>query len=307
MPHEDLAFGTIVYPGTSAETDMVLLAESIRAYGGAFAQAPVWCFIPHCGKEMTTAVTDRLRCLDVTLIGFEMEQTFVRFPFVADARAAALAETRTGDRTAILAWLSANTLVLREPADFLITKNTHLAFRPVHHTLIGSPYNEPIDRFWAQVYKYCNVPDHRIFPMNTHVEGAAIRPYFNAGILVTRPLNRLLHTWCDRFTDTYQKDEFHELYMQDERYAIFMHQAILSGVILSLYRKDQLLELPGSYNYPLHLYDEDVTGHRPSALEELVTVRHEGFYKDPQWYEKMPAGEPMKQWLKRVLGTGINV
>jgi len=306
MPHEDLAFGTIVYPGTSVETDVVLLCESIRAYGGTLAQAPIWCFIPHCGTEMIAAVTDRLHNLHVTLIGFEIERTAMRFPFVADARAAAMAETRAGDQTDILVWLSANTLVLKEPADFLIPKNTHLAFRPVHHTLIGSLYDEPIDRFWTQVYKYCNVPDDRIFPMNTHVDNTTIRPYFNAGMLVTRPMNRLLHTWYNTFIDAYQEDEFRELYTQDERYAIFMHQAILSGVILSRYRKDQLLELPRTYNYPLHLRDEDVTEHRPSALEKLVTVRHEGFYKDPQWYEKMPAGKPMKQWLKRVLASSIN-
>jgi hypothetical protein len=305
MAHEDLIFSTIVYPGTSVETDVVLLCESIRAYGGALAQAPIWCFIPHYGKALTVRIKDRLHTLGVTLIRFEIEQTALRFPFIADARAAVLAETRAQNRTDILVWLTANTLVLQEPVDFLIPENMHLAYRPVHHTLIGSRYNEPPDPFWTLVYKRCNVSDDRIFAMNTHVDNTTIRPYFNAGILVTRPKNKLLHTWCDTFIDAYQKDEFYELYTQDERYTIFMHQAILSGVILSLYRKEQLLELPRTYNYPLHLYDDDVTPYRPSALEELVTVRHEGFYKDPAWYEKMPAGEPMKKWLRTVLGTGI--
>lgn len=36
---------------------------------------------------------------------------------------------------------------------------------------------------------------------------------------------------------------------------------------------------------------------RDKHARELVTVRHEGFYEDPRWVEKMPAKEPLKQWI----------
>lgn len=306
MKHENLIFSTIVYPDTSVETDVVLLVESIRAFAGSLAQVPIWCFVPQYAKDVTPVIADRLHALGVTLIRFEIEQPATRFPFVADARAGALAEARAEKQTDILVWFSANTLVLREPTDLILPRNKHLAYRPVHHTLIGSPYDELPDRFWTLVYKHCKVPDDRIFPMKTHVDGKIIRPYFNAGILVLRPMKKLLQSWRDTFFDTYQKDEFCSLYERDKRYTIFMHQAILSGVILSRYQTDQLQELPHTYNYPLHLHDDDVTRHRPAVLEELVTVRHEGFYKNPAWYAHIPAGEHLKQWLKKTLGTGIN-
>ena len=47
----------------------------------------------------------------------------------------------------------------------------------------------------------------------------------------------------------------------------------------------------------LRLDGEDVTDHRPSGMEELVAVRHEGFYEDPGWFGEMPAGEPLKRWI----------
>jgi hypothetical protein len=303
MDQDDLIISTVVYPGTPAEIDVMLLFESIRKFAGALRNVTLWCFVPAYGKKMTPSIKNRLRGLNVTLFPFDVENSALHFPFFADARAAALAETRAENQTETLVWLSANTLVLQEPTAFLIPRNTQLAFRPVHHTLVGSPYDEPLDRFWKEIYRYCHVPDDHIFPMTTHVDSIIIRPYFNAGILVTRPKKRVLRIWYDTFMDAYQKDEFRELYVQDERYVIFMHQAILSGVILSLYHKDQLLELPRTYNYPLHLRDEDVTGHRPAALEELVTVRHEGFYKDPQWSAKMPASKITKTWLQTVLKT----
>ena len=237
---------------------------------------------------------------------FDPEKPALRFPFVPDARAAALAEARALSRAEILVWLSTNTLVLQEPGHFYMPTSKHLAYRPVHHMLIGSPYEKPLDRFWEKIYRHCHVPDDRIFPMNTHVDNNVIRPYFNAGILVTRPGDGLLQSWCDTFLRLYQHEEFRELYEHDKRYTIFMHQAVLSGVILSRCTRDELQELPPVYNYPLHLFDEDATPNRPSKLEELVTVRHEGFYKDPRWSENMPAGKNLKTWLETVLKTSTN-
>jgi len=124
-----------------------------------------------------------------------------------------------------------------------------------------------------------------------------VRPYFNAGILITRPTNRLFRSWHDTFFDIYHKEECKEFYQQDKRYEIFAHQAVLSGVILSMYPTEELHELPNTYNYPLHLFAEDVSNTRPSTLEELITVRHEGFYEDPERFKKIPAKKALKKWI----------
>jgi hypothetical protein len=154
-----------------------------------------------------------------------------------------------------------------------------------------------IDEFWTLVYHFCKVPQDRIFPMETHIDGTRIRPYFNAGMLITRPHKRLLQTWSNIFFDSYQKLPFRKFYEKNDLYKIFIHQALLSGVILSKFETDELAELPSTYNYPLHLYTEDVTGHRPSFIEEVVTFRHEGFYHDKEWMRKMPAKKELRQWL----------
>jgi hypothetical protein len=133
--------------------------------------------------------------------------------------------------------------------------------------------------------------------MKTHVDGTRIRPYFNAGILITRPYKHLLQTWSNVFFDSYQKLPFREFYEKNDLYRIFIHQALLSGVIMSKFETDELAELPSTYNYPLHLWSEDVTGHRPSFIEEVVTFRHESFYHDKEWSRKMPAKKQLKQWL----------
>lgn len=133
--------------------------------------------------------------------------------------------------------------------------------------------------------------------METHTDNTKIRPYFNAGMLITRPRENLLRNWSATFFALYQKPAFQEFYKKDRLYKIFIHQALLSGAILSNFKTDELLELPSTYNYPLHLFKEDITDHRPSFIEEVVTFRHENFYQNKKWAKKMPAKQKLIQWL----------
>jgi hypothetical protein len=294
---EQLIFTTVVYPTQRSETDALLLVESIRAFAGSLSQAPIWCFVPQYGKELSASIEQRLAELDVTIIRFDIDSETRNFFFAADIQAAACAESMAIDQTHLLVWLGSNTIILQEPKDLLLSDDKALGYRSVHHTNVGSPYDMPLDTFWSLVYKYCGVPRDRVFPMETHVDARTIRPYFNAGILVTRPETHLLRSWRDTFFSVYQKPQLQELYLKDERYTIFIHQAILSGVILHAFSQHEIQELPDNYNYPIHLYEEDVTEQRPSRIEDLITVRHEGFYTDPEWMTKIPAGERLKHWL----------
>jgi hypothetical protein len=291
-----LIFCSIVYPWKSSETNALLLAESIRTFAGSLSKAPIWCFTPERGEQVSPAVKDRLLALGVALTPFEIDHETMQFPFTGEATAS-LAESMAQGLADFLVWMNANTMVLNEPKELLLPDKKNLGFRPVHHTLIGSRYDEPLDPFWTLIYRLHDVPDDRVFPMATHVDGEIIRPYFNAGFHVTRPEKRLLQAWRDAFLKVYREPALQEFYQQDPRYKVFIHQAVLSGVILSALKTDEIQELPSGYNYPIHLHAEDVTDHRPSSLEELVTIRHEGFYEDPNWTRKMPADEALKQWI----------
>jgi hypothetical protein len=294
---QELIFVTVAYPSPHSEINTLILAESIRGFGGKMAQAPIWCMVPEYGKTLSSTFKDRTSALNVDLIPFEVDAEIIRFFFATDIRAAALAESLAAGKTRLLAWLSSNTIVLHEPSDFLLPPGKKLGYRPVHHTNVGSLYDSPPDEFWKLVYQHCGVSEEQVFPMKTHVDGNIIRPYFNAGMLVTRPELGLFKRWRETFLDTYRKPALQELYKKDTRYHIFLHQAILSGVILTSFSKDEIVQLPPSYNYPMHLYAEDMTESRPKRIDDLVTIRHEGFYTDKDWMDKIPVGDSLKQWL----------
>jgi hypothetical protein len=293
----NLVFSSIILPSKMSEINAMLLMHSIRSFAGSLSQNPLWCFFPEGDDKISQSCMESLDELGVKLIPFEIEKQDLEFPFVSLAYSAAKAESIAQGSIEIIAWLNPNTVVLNEPIDFILSKDKSLGFRPVHHTLIGSRYNEQLDSFWSLIYRYCDVPNERVFPMMTHVDNTLIRPYFNAGILVARPEKNLLRKWRDTYLKIYRKPPFQKFYQMDKRYKIFIHQAVLSGVILSTLTTSEIHELPSTYNYPIHLYEEDMTEHRPTRLEELITFRHEGFYKDPRWIEKIPAQEPLKHWL----------
>lgn len=294
---EKLVFASSVLPGKASERKFLLLVESIRAFAGSLSQVPIWCFTLDNENKVSETANDRLLALKTTFIHFKAETKIPQFPFMWKALLGAQAESIAQRRTDLLVWLDSDTVVLQEPKRLLLQGGKSLGYRSVHHTIIGSRYDGPLDRFWMQIYHHCRVPEDRVFPMKTHVDGNRIRPYFNAGLLVVRPEKRLLQIWRDNFLEIYKYAEFQELYKEDERYKVFMHQAVLAGTVLSTLQTDEIEELPPTYNYPLHLYWEDVTGNRPSSLEEIITFRYEDFFENLEWRKRIPAKEPLKQWI----------
>jgi hypothetical protein len=299
--HQSLAFGSILYPGKTSESNSLLLAESIREFGGILSKQPIWYFTPRLGRELSSDAKSRLQRLDVHIIPFEMDMDTLKFPFTGHAEAAFHAESKAIGNVDFLAWLAPNTLVLHEPSDFLLGKDVVLGYRPVHHKLLGLYHGEPPDDFWRAVYNHYGVGDQQLFPMKPHVEEKPINPYFNAGSLIIRPESRLFTSWRDSFLEFYQDSTLQEMYRQDERYAIFIHQAVLTGVILSNISREKMVELPAGYNYPIHLYGEDTTSSRPKELEDCVTLRHETFHKDPDWRTNLPVSEKLKDWIAQKL------
>lgn len=296
-----LVFTSVISPGEPG-TNALLLAESIRAFAGRYSEAPIWLYVTSNTDALSCDIEDRLLALNVELIPFRVNREAAKFFFVPEIVAAAEAEEKAEGVADTQVWLATNTILLNEPYDLALPGGKNVGYRPVHITNVGSRIDSPLDDFWRLIYERCGVSEDRIFPMKTHVDENTLRPYFNAGHLVVRPEKRLIRRWRDLFLSLYNLPEFERFY-SNGLYRIFMHQAVLSAVILNSYPHEELLELPATYNYPLHLYNEDSTGRKPDSIEELVTVRHEGFYKDPDWEKKIHAKEFLRRWIAERLRT----
>ncbi|NHK30068.1 MAG: hypothetical protein FK730_01865 [Asgard group archaeon] len=252
----------------------LILAESIRKFGGRFANSPIWAFTPIKEEDFPKEVKEQFLSLKVQLIHFELDHDVnAKFPFIDSVSAAAIAESLAINKSKFLVWYGINSIILKEPTDFLLNKDKNLGYRPVHHTLIGSIYDEPIDSFWKIIYEKCNVSEDSIFPMKSHVDHNILRPYFNSGFLIIRPERLLMQNYWRKYKELYNDPIFDEFYKKDDLYITFIHQAVLSGVILSIMDYDEICELSYNYNYPLHLHDETPIEYQPNSNDELITAR----------------------------------
>ena len=291
-----ISIATLVSPKNIGQT--LLLFESLRRFGGRYANAPLIVLTPLHSGELTQESRQKLLGLDAALQVFDVPQEMQQFPLAAVAYGAAFAEAQSAAKGGVLVWMLPNTLVLNPPEPFELPDGVDFAYRPVHHTLVGSLYGQPPDAFWAAIYKHCGVGEERLFPMQTCLRDHVIRPYFNAGLLVVRPGLRLLRVWAEQFNKLARHADFEPFYQKDQRYAIFMHQAVLSAVLPAVLERRQMLELPENMNYPLHLHAEYPAAHRPERLDDLVTCRYESFDDLRKARIEMPASEAYKGWLE---------
>jgi hypothetical protein len=294
-----LAFAMPVSPG-EAEREAVLLARSQRAFGGALRQAALWALLPNAAEALTSGTREALSALGVELVPFPIADDALRFPFAVKAFAAAAAEEFARGRADILVWMDADTLVLQEPGALLLASQEALGCCPIHHLRIGPPYDTPLGPFWRLIYDQCAVPEERAFLLHTVVDGERIRPHLNAGLLAVRPERGLLRAWRDNFTRLYRQPAFQQFYAQNGLYRIFVHQAILSGTVLSLLTPAEIRVLPLLYNYPLHLHAAFPPERAVARLNDLVTCRYDGweFLARPGWQDVIRIEEPLKAWLE---------
>ena len=297
-----LGFACVLAPGVP-ERQALLLAASVRTFGGSLADSPVWVLLPSTDGSLPASTRRELAACGAHLIPFEMDPALLELPFATKVFASAAAESQARGQVDNLAWMDTDSLVLKDPRELLLADHIAVGCRPVDLAWIGSAYDEPLDPFWRFVYECCRAPESRVFPMTTSVDQKQIRAYFNAGLLVVRPQSGLLQSWRDNLLTTSRQAGFEEYLRRDTLYRVFVHQAVLAGTILSLLRKEEIQELPHWVNYPLHLHARYPADRRPARLNDLTSARYEEFFDNPQWSEILPAEEPVKSWLTERLGA----
>ena len=281
------AFSFFAFPGNAAR-EAWLLSKSIREFGGRFSECKILLMVPNI-KALSDVEEKIFTELNVSIQHFEINEDKLLFPFGGKTMAAGVAERILAEKVETMVWMDCDSILFREPGEMFLNEGTHLGYRPVDHTLIGSNFNQPLDEFWQMIYKDCQVNEENIFPMMTSVDENEIRPYFNAGMLIVRPKDGVLQKWAKAFDRLFSKERYLEHYGKSALYKIFFHQAVLTGVLLSGISKESITELPHIVNYPLHMHEKYPDSKRIQGLEELISCRYDQFFDGEGWEEKIPA------------------
>jgi len=280
------------------ERESLLLARSLRTFGGELANHPLWLMMPQNLEQVSASALQALEELGVQVHRFEVPEEALKFPYGCKVYAAAAAESHASSQADILIWMDSDTIFANEPSEVILGEDISLGYRPVMLKNISSLYAEPVNAFWDFIYERCVTPSNHIFPMLTTVDEVQIRPQFNAGMMGVRPEKKLLQTWRDNFERIYQQPELTPFYQEHILYRIFVHQSILAATLLTLLHEDEMQDLGLRVNIPMFLETE------PDIARQAVTLRYDEFrfFEAPGWEKKVVLNESLKNWLQAQVG-----
>ena len=79
---------------------------------------------------------------------------------------------------------------------------------------------------------------------------------------------------------------------------LFLHQAVLSGIVASRVKVSRIKALPKTCSYPFNHHDQLAEEKKVSSLNQLSAVIFDyAWISNPNWMDKIGIDEPLRSWL----------
>jgi hypothetical protein len=265
-----------------------LLLDSLFRFGGRLGEYPVWLFFTDLEFSVGFSESDKIK-----IFHLKIDSPFRNYPLSEKVFACASAEEMVSSEVQSLVWLNPDCLIFNPPALFVLGEAYDAAFRSVHIRNVGSLADEPIDGYWLSVYEEIGVREVP-YTFESFVDAQTIRPYFNTHCFSIDPSLGIMRTWRAYFKSLILNREFQTNYCQDSLHQLFLHQVVLSALIMKLIEQKRILMLPPEYSYPLHLQEKLPSSKKIQSLNQLVCM----VYEDSTLLEGIEIEEPIRSWLK---------
>jgi hypothetical protein len=243
------------------EAQSLLLAESVRAWGGTLAGAPVYAFTSPEDSPSEETI-ERLTAHDVSQIELRLDSPYRDPPVLNKVFVSAWAERELEHE--VLAFVDSDTVFLDDPRE-LTLDGWLAATKPVGNsrTAGSTGPGDPNEPYWQRVYGLLGV---RSWPfVTTTVDRARIRAYWNTGLIAARRSAGLFQAWEEALVRLFEAGCVFKK-------PVLMEQVAWAGVIADIH--DRVRILPEEYNYPLPKRTLLPPGVRDLELDELVHVHY---------------------------------
>jgi tetratricopeptide (TPR) repeat protein len=258
---------------TSIEKNSILLARSIRRFGGSLRHAPIYSFAPRPGLDISREAQSQFQVLDVIHQARPLNTAHPQMGIANKPFVCAYAEEFLEADVSV--FLDSDKVVFNEPRALLVSDKVSAAVRPVDSVNIGvAGFGEGQNgQYWRDLYATCGVDTVRF--VRTMIDGTKIFDYFNSGMIAAHRNNRLFSKWAKIFDRTMRSgatptDPF------------FIEQSSLAGTISGV-AKDVAI-LPPSYNYPIFAQNTlSPESRRFRSFDDMVSIHYHHFFKDGNW------------------------
>ncbi len=274
------------------ESESMLLAASIRKFGGAASDWPILSYQPRATGPLAPRTMQVFEQLDVTHRQVILNTEFTDFPLANKPLSAAhIADTLEYEN---LVLLDGDKIFLAEPTLLLPPMKKPAAVRPVHKKIMGTTGTDENAQLWKELYEAFGLTSRR--RVNTTLHGENIQAYWNSGLVAAQTSSGLFQRWSELLQQVLRSE-------WKQRLSYFAEQIALAMAIDSL--ELDVEELPPAYNYPGVPGQLGPNGVR-LGWNDLVTLHyHKIFYKTAirpplhQFDENLVP--PSRQWLQAAL------
>jgi glyoxylase-like metal-dependent hydrolase (beta-lactamase superfamily II) len=295
-PAKNLAIMTYLLNAEQVRSVKALIT-SVRDLAGPYRGSRVFVVLADPDK----AVGKALEGPNVELLDLDMEPAFRDYPLAVKAFAAAQVEKVAGKDAATLVWLDPGVLVLGSLAALDLEGKFDAALRPVTlSNAIGLPPGVEPNDYWKPIYE-ANSLDYRQLPvLETIADQVRIQPYYNCEVYSVTPKAGLCGAWADILTRLLKDEDYQRSSCSTFPRKLFLHQAVLSGVVSARVRAPRIKPLPLTSGYPFNQHPKLPASSRVSALNDLaVVIFDDAWGRNPAWMDSIPIREPLRGWLVR--------
>ncbi len=287
-----VAFTFCVEPGR-LEWEARLLVESIRQFGGRFANAVIYAIQPRGIDPLRPETIALFERAGVIHRAANLNKEYAPWP--TNNKVYAVADIESVATTQFVVFLDTDSIIVNEPVEFVLRDGVDLAVQPTLRQFRGSTGpGDASDSFWLKLYQMCEVPEPPY--VSTMLDRVRIRGYYNGGLAVFRREAGLGRRWLKylrRIGPTIPGDVRYNM----DQFALALIAAGIPGRV-------QLL--PSIYNYNIARRHEFVVEtDRNINLDSLVHIHYHEAFRQPGFLAALrPALDPTEErflWLSRRL------
>ena len=303
-----LAFVTYVHLPYQQSAAAALI-ECIRTWGGEYRDSPIYVVVTN-----PDYLKSGLEGKNVIRVPLDVAEPARSFPYAVKAHAAARVEELVAGKVRSLAWFDPETLLFGPPKEMDLADGAAAVVAPVQFINTGQPPDAPVDAYWAGIYRRVGLDPAKVFTVETRVDRRTVRAYLNCGMFAVRPEKGLWREWARVQDELLGDAQYLDAAITDAVHRTFLHQAVITALIVARLERKEIRFFSSTYNYPLYCHGVDfspATGGpyrvpadmRPKRLSDLVSVFYEGLFRQhPDWPDLIPpADEPLLSWLKALV------
>jgi hypothetical protein len=274
------------------ETSTVMMVESLRRWGGRFADIPVIAVTPRFGPPLMRTTHRRFDELSVQHLRRRMSRQFGWYSFLNKPLALVGAEPMV--KTDLILWLDADVFITGEPHAFELDAGVDFAACPSDRNLGTSGRGDRYEPYWSRMCDILGLSIDDLPWVQTCREQARIRWYFNGGVLVYRRSSGYGPAYLQGCLDVLKS------HTTSGAAGLFFAEQVTAGLI-AVKQGLSARALPEQCNYAIG--SKALDGFSAAAFSQARVLHyHDALWEHffPQFMDLCKAGQPaLYEWLSQ--------